>query len=199
MVDAQLSKDLSVPNWNVSRTRYFLKSLNQRTRIEQLTHTQYPTLLNLWMKWGNFNMYFLGYAFLGFRIEIYECSKSYKIAVWCYSFSQVNISPPSKRWGPDPHPFSSSSPVSYFTSAVAATKLHCKEYYIHWNDRIPTQWKCVCFFAKLADRMGSPCNPSGTKSNVTDRWSHAWEETARRKEWDCLTAQCCYFDFKSQY
>lgn len=49
MADAQLSKDLSVPDWNVSRTRYFLKSFNQRTRTEYTVfwiHIRYLTLLN---------------------------------------------------------------------------------------------------------------------------------------------------------
>lgn len=26
----------------------------------------------------------------------------------------------------------------------------------------------MCFLAKLANGMGSPCNPGGTRSNVTD-------------------------------
>jgi len=52
MADTQLSKDLSVPDWNVSSTRYFLKSLNQWTRTEHTmfwTHTRYHTPSNLWM------------------------------------------------------------------------------------------------------------------------------------------------------
>lgn len=158
MVDTQLSK---VPDWNVSRTCYFPKSLNQRTRTKHTifwAHTRYRSLSDLWMKWGKFNVYFLGYGFLAFRIKIYQCCKSYKKAVSRYNFSQVNISPPAKRQGPNPRQFSSSSSITG-TSGLAINRLHGKECSIHHSDSTATR-NTVSFIAKLANWPSSPCNLS---------------------------------------
>lgn len=124
--------------------------------------------------------YFLGYAFLNFRMKIHQWYKSHKRQFHVTALAQLT----SHHHQKDEALIPPKSP-----QAVPSLTLHllwqlpnCTAKAV-WVTKTPENQarKSAHFLAELAHYMGSPCYPIGTGADVTDRQSSHWGETAREK------------------